>query len=184
MKNAKVIKNRLKKVVKKFPQIKEIADKFNQGQVKWAIAAGTAVYIYCGGDESLLDDVDIWIASESKEKVVETLSQEWQPQSSERHQAENITLGVFDIFVNCNKLQEGRQLMDYKWTLLSEDHLREEVIEEVSYRIVAPEDVIVLKKPNAREKDIVDINSMEKIGLDNDYLQKRFIECNLTSIIS
>lgn len=53
--------SRLEKVVEKFPQIKEIVRKFNDGGVKWAIAAGTAVYIYCGGDESLLDDVDIKI---------------------------------------------------------------------------------------------------------------------------
>lgn len=170
-------KSHLEKVIEKFPQIKEIAEKFNAGGIKWAVAAGTAVYIYCGGDQSLLDDVDIWIASDSKEKVAEILGQQWQPQLSERHQAENIRLGVFDIFTNCKKLQEGKQIMDYQWTLLSEEHLREEIINGVNYKIVAPEDVVVLKKPNARPKDEIDIDSVKKIGIVNNYLEKRFIEC-------
>lgn len=169
---------RLSKVIDKFPQVKDIAQKFNDAGIKWAIAAGTAVYIYCGGDDSLLDDVDIWIASESKERVAEILGTDWQPQSSERHKAENIQFGSFDVFINCRKFREEEQLLDYQWTKLSEDHLREEAIDEVNYKIVSPEDVVVLKKPNAREKDKADIVLVEKIGLDNDYLQKRFNECN------
>jgi len=169
---------RLEKVVKKFPEAREIAKKFNDAGIKWAIAAGTAVFIYCGGDESLLDDIDIWIASESKEKTAEILNQSWQPQSSERHKAENIKFKDLDIFINCRKFREDEQLLDYQWTKLSEDHLREEVVEGVSYKIVSPEDVIVLKKPNAREKDKIDIVLVEKIGLDDNYLQERFEECN------
>lgn len=169
--------SRLEKVIEKFPQIKEIARKFNDGGVKWAIAAGTATYIYCGGDDSLLDDVDIWIASESKERVAEILGLEWQSQSSERHKAENIAFGSFDIFINCRKFREEKQLLEYQWTKLSEDHLREEPIDGVSYKVVSPEDVVVLKKPNAREKDKIDIVLVEKIGLNENYLKERFKEC-------
>lgn len=169
--------SRLEKVVEKFPQIKEIVRKFNDGGVKWAIAAGTAVYIYCGGDESSLDDVDIWIASESKEKVTDILGQAWQPQSSERHRAVNITLNNLDIFTNCQKLDNGKQILDYKWTKLVEGSLKEVQIGDVSYKIVAPEDVILLKTVNPRDKDKGDIQRLEQIDLDNDYLKKRFEEC-------
>lgn len=52
--------SRLNRVICKFPKLEEIAKKFNDRGVKWAIAAGTAVYIYCGGDDNLLDDFDIF----------------------------------------------------------------------------------------------------------------------------
>ena len=168
---------RLEKVIETFPEIKEIVGKFNEVGIKWAIAAGTAAYIYCGGDESSLDDVDIWIASESKEKAAEVLDQEWQSQSSERHKAENIQLGNFDIFTNCRKYQGDKLLLDYQWTDLVEEQLREANIDGINYKIVAPEDVILLKTPNPREKDKEDIRKLENMGLDNNYLQKRKIEC-------
>jgi len=169
---------RLKKVIDKFPQIKEIAEEFNNGGVKWAMAAGVAVYIYCGGDEGLLDDVDIWIASESKEKVAETLGQSWQSQSSERHKAENITFNNFDIFTGCRKFDNEKQVLDYQWTNLVDENLREAQIEDINYFIIAPEDTFLLKIANPREKDKEDIENLKKINLDNDYLQKRKIECN------
>lgn len=173
---------RLEKVIKKFPQIKEIAKNFNDCGIKWAVAAGTAVYVYCGEDESSLDDFDIWVASESKEKVAEILGQTWQPQSSERHKAENITLGNLDIFINCRKYQEDKLLLDFLWTDLVDEHQRETTINGVSYKIIAPEDVYLLKFPNPREKDKEDIQKLKNTGLDNDFLQKRFKECNFTSI--
>lgn len=169
---------RLEKVIEKFPEIIEIAQKFNDTGVKWAIAAGTAVYIYCGGEESLLDDVDIWIASESKEKVAGILNQKWQSQSSKRHKAENITLGSLDIFINCRKYSKDKLLLDYRWTGLVDGQLRHAIIDGINYKIIAPEDVVLLKAPNPREKDKNDIRKLEEIGLDNDYLQKRKVECN------
>lgn len=168
---------RLEKIISKFPQIKEIAKKFNDSGAKWAMAAGTTVYIYCGGDESLLDDVDIWIASESKEKVAETLGQQWQPQSSERHKAENITFNNLDIFTGCRKFDNEKQVLDYQWTNLVGEHLRQAKIEDINYFIVAPEDAFLLKIANPREKDKGDIENLKKINLDNDYLLKRKIEC-------
>lgn len=169
---------RLEKVLEKFPKVKEIAKKFNEGGVKWAIAAGTAVFIYCGGDDSLLDDVDIWIASESKQKVVEILGQSWQPQSSERHKAENITFKNLDIFTNCRKFDNDKQILDYRWTKLGEENLREVLIGGVNYKIIVPEDVALLKIANPREKDKIDIQKLEKINLRDDYMQKRKVECN------
>lgn len=174
--------NRLNQVICKFPKLEEIARKFNEDGVKWAIAAGTAVYIYCGGDENSLDDVDIWIASESKEKVAEILGQEWQQQSSERHRAENITFGNLDIFTECRKFDNDKQILDYKWTKLVEENLREVLIGDVSCKIIAPEDAVLLKTANPRDKDRGDIQRLEQIGLDNNYLQKRFDECNLNMV--
>lgn len=170
---------RLGRVINKFPEIREMARKFNENGVKWAMAAGTAVYIYAGGDEDKLDDVDILIAKESKEKVAKVLGREWQQQSSGRHKAENITFGNLDIFTNCRKFREGKQLLDYQWTNLVDEHLRETAIDSVSYKIVAPEDVVVLKKPNPREKDKEDIERLVKDGLDQKYLQKRLSECKV-----
>ena len=168
----------MEKIIEKFPSIAEFAKRFNEGGVKWAIAAGTAVFIYCGGDESLLDDVDIWIASESKEKVAEILSQEWRSQSSERHKAENITFDNFDIFTNCRKFDNDNQILDYKWTKLSEENLREILIDGVNYKVVSPEDVVLLKSANPREKDKIDIQKLKQSERYSEYLQKRLIECN------
>lgn len=168
---------RLGEVVEKFPELKEVAKKFNESGVKWAIAAGTATYIYCGGDENSLDDVDIWVALESREKVSEILGQEWQSQSSERHKAENITFDSLDVFTNCRKYQGDKLLLDYRWTGLVDKQLREMVVDGINYKIIAPEDVILLKIANPREGDKKDIQNLEKINLKDDYLQKRKVEC-------
>lgn len=171
---------RLKRVVEKFPGIKKIATIFNKVKVRWAIAAGTAVYIYCGGDESSLDDVDIWIGSESKEKVAQILDQKWQSQSSERHKAENITLGKFDIFINCRKYQGNKLLLDYQWTDLVDEQLREAIIDGINYKIVAPEDAVLLKDANPREKDKEDISKLRIFGINEDYFRKRVKECRMS----
>lgn len=168
---------RLGRAIKKFPNLKEIAKKFNGGGVKWVIAAGTAVYIYAGGDENKLDDVDIWIAKEDKQEMAKVLGKEWQPQSSERHKAENINFGEFDIFTNCRKFQDEKELLDYKWTDSVSEYLREITIDEVDYKIISPEDVILLKMANPREKDKEDILKLKNLGIDQDYLQKRLLEC-------
>lgn len=168
---------RLGRVIKKFPNLKEIAKKFNGGGVKWAIAAGTAVYIYAGGDEDKLDDVDTWIAKEDKQKTAEILGRRWQPQSSERHKAENINFSEFDIFTNCRKFENDKLLLDYCWTDVAEEHLREEIISGVTYRLISPEDVVLLKMANPREKDKEDILKLENLGIDRDYLQERLLEC-------
>lgn len=175
---------RLEKVLEKFPKVKEIAKKFNEGGVKWAIAAGTAVFIYCGGDDSLLDDVDIWIASESKQKVVEILGQSWQPQSSERHKAVNIHLGEFDIFADCQRFGNGQVFIDYRWTNSVEEYIRLIKVGGIEYRIISPEDVAILKMANPREGDKMDIIQLEKLVLDKSYLQKRKIECNFVAHVS
>lgn len=176
--------SRLGRLIEKFPELKTVAWKLNQAGVSWGIAAGSATYIYVGGKEKDLDDVDIWIDAESKVLAAEALGQEWEPHASDRHQAENIALGDFDIFTNCRRIRGEQVLIDYRWTALVDEHLREADIEGIGYRVVSPEDVVALKMVNPREGDKKDVLRIKKeIDLDQPYLRRRLAECGVTVIL-
>ncbi|MGI5825975.1 MAG: hypothetical protein ACOX50_01025 [Patescibacteria group bacterium] len=170
--------SRLKEVIEEFPELKQLAWKLNQSGISWGIAAGTATYIYIGGKE--LDDVDVWIASEDRVIASGILEKEWETQVSERHQAENIYLDNLDIFSDCRKTRGEETLLDYLWTKNVDEYLTEISIEGIDYRVIAPEDIVVLKMANPRESDKEDILNLEKFGLDKDYLRNRLAECGVT----
>lgn len=170
-----------KKIIKKFPQIKTIVNELNQTGIQWAIAAGSAFFVYTGGNEEAIDDVDIWIAGDSKEKTAVILKETWIRHSSERHTAENIEMKPFDIFTNCRKYKDGKKLLDYLWTNSVTDNLRKAIIEGIDYQIVSPEDIVILKIPNPRsEKEMLEVKKLIQFGLNKKYLEERLKECNAT----
>lgn len=179
MKQLNVLQSsRLQKILMKFPQLRRMVSGFNQAEVKWGIAAGTALYIYAGGEEEKLDDVDIWVAREDKGKAATLLGRTWLSRSSERHKAENIELGPIDIFTHCRKFKGKKQLLDYCWTGLVTQSLRRTQLDGVEYRVVSPEDIVLLKMPNPRgEQEMGDIKKLVGLGLDRNYLKQRLGEC-------
>jgi hypothetical protein len=170
--------SRLKEVIEKFPELKELAWKLNQAGVFWGIASGTATFIYAG--ERKLHDICIWAAPEDKMVVSEATGLEWESNVSDRHQSENIRTGSLDIFTNCRRTRGDEVLIDYRWTKSVDEHLREVALGGVNYRIVSPEDVVSLKMVNPREKDTQDVLLLEKLDLDKDYLRRRLAECGVT----
>ncbi|MCL5090515.1 MAG: nucleotidyltransferase [Patescibacteria group bacterium] len=174
--------SRLQEVIEKFPELKEVAWKLSESGIFWALASGTAAYIYAGGKKDDLDDVDLWIAAEDKGVVTEILGEEWQGQSSPNHMAENIAFDSLDFFTNCRKIRGEEVLLDYRWTKSVDEHLVEVSLDGVDYQIVSPEDVVVLKMVNSREKDQKDVLALEKMGLDKKYLRQRLAECGVTIV--
>lgn len=168
--------SRLQKIIETFPKIKELALHLNEENIDWALAAGSAYYIYIN-DGQIIDDVDVWISGEDKEKVARILNTSWVSRSSERHQAENIETDSMDIFTNCKKLKDNIQLLDYLWTPSVTQRLRVATIEGVKYQIAAPEDICLLKMANPRnEKEVNQVNKL--LGITNiKYLDERKREC-------
>lgn len=169
--------SRLQKIIETFPKIKELAFQLNEKNIDWALAAGSAYYIYIDY-EQIIDDVDVWISQEDKDKVAQILKTCWVPHSSEHHQAENIETDSLDIFTNCKKLKDNIQLLDYLWTPSVTQQLRVTLIDGVRYQIAAPEDICLLKMANPRNEN--EINQVNKLLIlaDKKYLEQRKSECN------
>lgn len=168
--------SRLRKIIETFPKIKGLAFQFNKENIDWALAAGSAYYIYID-DDQIIDDVDVWISQKDKDKVAQILKTRWVPHSSEHHCAENIETDSMDIFTNCKKLKSNIQLLDYLWTPSVTQQLRVATINGVKYQIAAPEDICLFKMANPRnEKEINQINKLLNLA-DKEYLEQRKSEC-------
>lgn len=175
---------RLKRLIKKTFSIREITLKLNEAKVNWGLAAGIAFFIYFGGENKEMEDVDIWVSEKDKEKVGNLFGQIWRHQLSERHRAENFEFGVFDFFTHCQKYKDGKQLLNYRWTDTVTKNLRKVKIDGIEYRIISPEDIAILKIPNPRnQKELNQINKIMAEGIDQQYFNQRLKECNAQNLI-
>lgn len=168
---------RLQNIINAFPSFSKLANNMNENNVNWAVAAGSAYYVYMGG-EPVWDDIDIWIDGEDKNKVAKLLGMEWTQKQSDRHKAENIEFDIFDIFTNCKKLKNGKVVLDYRWTNLVKNNLKIINLNNVRYYILAPEDVAILKLANPR--DNYESEQVKNLLLISDvkYLDLRKKECD------
>jgi hypothetical protein len=172
----------LQQLITKYPQLREVAIKLNSFSVNWGIAAGTAYDIHFNKFDANIDDIDILIDSRDKTKVSEIFNIEWEPHSSERHKALNIKYGDFDFFTDCVKYKNGKEIFNYLWTESVTKHLYKADISGVSYKILSPEDVMILKKANPRDDNEVNqIKNLTKIS-NKDYLNLRSDECRVLNI--
>jgi len=168
---------RLRAIVTQYTDLKKIAYIFDKAKVQWGIAAGSAYFIYSGDESGNDGDIDIWVDQEDKEKVAKLLKIDWTAKSSERHRAENIEMGNFDIFTNCLKINNGKQVLDYRWTDEVTKHLRKETIGGGKYNIISPEDVALLKIANPRSETEKMQADRLLASADEDYLKLRKKEC-------
>lgn len=172
---------RLRHIIKTFPSVFKLARILNKNKVNWALAAGSAYYIYTG-DESVLDDVDIWIDTQDKINVSELLSKSWVIKKSDKHKAENIEFDKFDLFTNCKKFKGKEEVLNYKWTSSVAKNLRKVEHGGVDYFVISPEDIVLLKLANPRDsKEKIQVEKLLSISNDA-YLELRKTECDLKHI--
>jgi hypothetical protein len=168
--------DRLNILVKKFPKIKVLAGILSKNEINWAVAAGSAYFIYTGCKNKVYE-VDVWIAEDDKEKVMNILEIDWKNDSSGRHKAKNIDYFGIDMFTVCKKLKNGQVILDYFWTDSVTNNIRTTVIDGIKYFVAPPEDVALLKIANSRgvkeEKQVLRLLE----SADKRYLMKRKKEC-------
>jgi len=171
----------LKIIINKYPELIDLANTFNKEKINWAIAAGSAYSIY--SNQTDIDDVDIWISAENKNQIGKILNKPWVKNKSDRHEALNITHKSLDLFTNCIKTKNGNQVLDYVWTHSVSTHLRTIQIDNVNYKVLSPEDIVLLKVANPRsDKEIKQISTLiRKPFFQNKYFQLRLKECATAS---
>jgi hypothetical protein len=172
---------RLNKIINKFPKLKELAKSLNDKNIRWAIAAGSAYFVYKGGGGEL-NEVGVWISGSDKDNVESIVGVEWKEDSSERHSAIQIYIDGIDLFTNCKKYKNKTIILDYLWTASVSKNIRSTQISDINYFVVSPEDVAILKMANPRGlKEKRQVRRLLK-NADMGYLENRKRECKFIEL--
>ena len=76
-------------------------------------------------------------------------------------------------------MQNGVLILDYWWSEAVSDHLVFGSASGIPFRVISPEDIVVLKGANPRgDEEIAQIKTLFEQGLvDREYLELRLQEC-------
>ena len=157
-------------------ELARVSDILMPPRIRWAVAAGSAVYLYTGSRPPT--DLDTLVHPEDLVKVGETLGLAPETERTSWGEVARILLGRIEI---AGRLVAKVGSASYQYQLDSDmaSHLRIVTYHGIQVPVLSPEDVVALKAvlqrgPEQAKHDLEDIKALAAmVPLDDAYLRLR-----------
>ena len=157
-------------------ELARISDILMPGGVQWAIAAGSAVYLYTGSRPPT--DLDALVRPEDLARAAETLGLAPETETTSWGEVTRIQIGKIEI---AGRLTAKAGSNSYQYYLDSDmvSRLRRVTFHGIQVPVLSPEDVVALKAvlqrgPEHDKHDLEDIEALATaMPLDIDYVRLR-----------